>query len=501
MATIRELLTTWKFDIDTAALERMDAKVGDLKKETKDFGRNIRELSSGVTDFGKKATLFATVPIAAMGFAMVKAASDAEESSAKFNTVFSDMQDDANQTAKTLGNAFGIGSIKARELLGNTGDLLSGFGFTQEKSLDLAKSVNELAVDLASFTNFVGGAEGASEALTKALLGERESVKSLGISILEEDVKKQVAINTAKGMTFETERQAKAYATLMIAQRQSKNAIGDYARTSGGLANRTRKLMADIRGLAVEFGTILIPVAQKIVSVVMDITAWFSDLNEGTKTLILVVLGLVAALGPFLIIIGSTISSILTMIALFKVLALLGVTFSASMLLIPIAIAAAVAAVALIADELHKFFTGQGSLLEEYIGSWESVSDIIGGTIDGMIQRFKDFGQAAIDFIFSPIKKLNELGGGLGGFLFETFGPEPALAGGPAIPGATPAAAVAPVGRGGRNLNVSANISMTVPEGTSEEQKKAVQTAATDAAEATFDRLMRETLEDEPDRE
>ena len=35
-----------------------------------------------------------------------------------------------------------------------------GFGFTQEEALKLSTEVNKLAVDLASFTNFSGGAEG-----------------------------------------------------------------------------------------------------------------------------------------------------------------------------------------------------------------------------------------------------------------------------------------------------------------------------------------------------
>lgn len=224
-------------------------------------------------------TALVTTATVAMGIAFIKAGSDAEETESKFNTVFSSIQEQANNTADTLAKDFGIASITARQLLGDTGDLLTGFGFTQESALDLSKQVQELAVDLASFTNFSGGAEGASIALTKALLGERESIKSLGISILEEDVQRQIAINTANGMVFETERLAKAYATLQLAQMQSVNAIGDFERTQDSLANRMRIVQARLTDFAADIGKELIPMAK-------DIVEWFQNWFDANEDLI-----------------------------------------------------------------------------------------------------------------------------------------------------------------------------------------------------------------------
>lgn len=205
--------------------------------------------------------------ILGIGLASLEAASDAEETESKFNTVFRSISDEAQTTADTLATSYGLAGSEARKLLGDTGDLLTGFGFAQDQALDLSKQVQELAVDLASFTNFSGGAAGASEALTKALLGERESVKALGISIQEADVQKQVAINSAKGVTFETEREAKAYATLQLAVSQSGNAIGDFARTQDQLANQQRILNANLQTTTENFGKGLIPAFTDITKV------------------------------------------------------------------------------------------------------------------------------------------------------------------------------------------------------------------------------------------
>ena len=149
-------------------------------KAMKKANRSIRKFGSNMKRIGGNMTRNITLPVIGLGAASIKAASDLEETRSKFNTVFSSIQNDAQNTAKVFKESFGLSSQAALGMLSNTGDLLVGFGFTEREALNLSKQVNELAVDLASFTNFSGGADGASQALTKALLGEREAIKSLG---------------------------------------------------------------------------------------------------------------------------------------------------------------------------------------------------------------------------------------------------------------------------------------------------------------------------------
>lgn len=217
---------------------------------------------------------------------VITLSSDAEETASKFGTVFKDALNDANVATKELVENYGLSSNASKKLLSDTGDLLSGFGFTGKAALDLSSEVQKLAVDLASFTNFSGGAEGASQALTKALLGERESVKSLGIAILEADVQAEILRQRQEGVTFASERQAKAYATLAIAQRQSKNAIGDFARTSDQLANRQRILAGRLEDSAIAFGKRFLPVTKSVVDLLIDLIGVDEDLNSVTDQLI-----------------------------------------------------------------------------------------------------------------------------------------------------------------------------------------------------------------------
>lgn len=274
-------------------------------KAMKKAQRSIKKFGTSMQRTGETLTRSITIPVIGLGAAAVKMASDFEETDAKFKTVFSSIQREAEATAKVFKSSFGLSSKAAKQMLGDTGDLLVGFGFTEREALNLSKQVNELAVDLASFTNFSGGAEGASLALTKALLGERESIKSLGIAITEADLKSFAA---DQGKVFkELTRVEKATLTYQLALKQSSKAVGDFARTSGGFANQTRILAGDLNDLGVEIGTMLLPVAQKILQWAKGFVASLTNMDPILKTNIANITLLAAALGPLLSISGSLI--------------------------------------------------------------------------------------------------------------------------------------------------------------------------------------------------
>lgn len=295
--------------VNATELERLIVKVmadaNDYHKGMDAVIHHADRVGKAATRMGTAMSLGVTLPLSLAGRSMVNAASDAEETQAKFETVFQNVSDKAANAAQVLDDSYGMSAQGAQKLLGDTGDMLTGFGFAEDAALDLSLEVQKLATDLASFQNLEGGASRASEALTKGLLGERDSMKALGIAILEEDVKKRVLENTNKGLTFATERQAKAYATLTLAQEQSKNAIGDYARTQDGYANQQRELKADLADLSVMFGKILLPQAQKSLALMRRGVKWVAELSEEKKKLAVRIAAVAAALGPLLLGFGA----------------------------------------------------------------------------------------------------------------------------------------------------------------------------------------------------
>lgn len=305
------------------SMSALTAQAARLKLSLKGVEQRFEGLSfvgTKLRNTGVALTAFITLPAALAARSLKNASRDAEETRSKFATVFKDIGPGAEKMADQLATSYGLAGTKSRELLGDTGDILTGFGFTQKSALDLSGQVNRLAVDLASFTNFEGGAEGASKALTKALLGERESVKSLGIAILESDVKQRVSLMASKGRRFASMRQAKAEATLAIAIEQSKNAVGDFARTQEQLANQERITSSRIQDLKESFGSILMPAALKLTQAIRGMVEWLTALSPGTKKTILVIGAILAVLGPLLLIFGSLILALPMLAAGFAIL-------------------------------------------------------------------------------------------------------------------------------------------------------------------------------------
>lgn len=338
MAVIRELITRLGFTIDDAEARRYNRMVSNLGKKLRSVGRTM--------------SLFVTAPIVAMGGAFIKVAADAEETESKFREVFRGINDEADAMAKGLSKDFDVANVTAQEMLSTTGSLLVQFGFTTEAALEMSNQVAALSVDIASFENVQGGAERASLAITKALLGEREMLKGINKVVLEEDVTKKIAILRAQGMTFETNRQAKAIATLTLVTEQSERAIGDYSRTQESATNRTRKLRQQFIDLSVKLGKVLLPLYTDLVEVLTDVVEWLNSLSPAGRKTIIIIAGIAAALGPLLIVLGSIIG------ALTAIVGLVGI--------IPILVIAAVAAIAalgfLIMDDIKAFTEGRKSV-------------------------------------------------------------------------------------------------------------------------------------------
>ena len=233
----------------------------------------------------------------------ITAASDSQETYSKFGTIFNTVLREANKEAGNLADNYGLSETASREMLSATGDLLTGVGATAGAALDLSVKTQQLAVDLASFTNYSGGAKGASDALTKAMLGERESLKSLGIVVSEEMVKTKLAEQGKSKLTGAALLQAKAYITLEIATEQSKNALGDFERTSKDYANQQRILKGGLEDLNVELGKVFLPL-------MADVTRGTKEVVSGLKTWAAVNQDLLGSTGASIRVMGGQLKEI-----------------------------------------------------------------------------------------------------------------------------------------------------------------------------------------------
>ena len=294
-----ETLIRRGLDPESKQIKTLTTRYKKLEKEIKDVGKaqaknqkRMKVTQGAMLAVGAGAVLMGKQGASAfIDFSKesAQAASDAEEIEGKFNVVFRSIGDEATAAASTIAKDFDLAASTVNKLLGDTGDILTGLGFDAETALELSESVGTLALDLASFTNFAGGAEGASAALTKALLGEAESAKALGIVIRQDTVEYKDLVSGIMEAEQVGLIQAKALAALQIATEQSKNAIGDYARTINSTANVTRRLEESQKLLNEAWGVSINEGLTPLKSILIDVTRGFAELikeaNEANKVM------------------------------------------------------------------------------------------------------------------------------------------------------------------------------------------------------------------------
>lgn len=273
MATLGELFVNI-----TANTDKFDKSINESKKQTDNFSTGVSSMTKNITSLVAGVSVLALVSkLKDVAIASINAASAAQETQAKFNTAFKGIEDDAAAVAEKLATNYGLARQESEQLLAGTADLVKGFGANATQALATSEEIQKLSVDLASYNNLQGGATQASEILTKAYLGERDSLVSLGIKVSEADVKQELLRKGQDKLTGSALMLAKGQATLELATKQSGDAIGDFARTSDSYANVTRRAEAATNDLKVELGRSLLPTATTVKNIYGELVGKLGD--------------------------------------------------------------------------------------------------------------------------------------------------------------------------------------------------------------------------------
>jgi len=325
----------------------------------------VARWSARLTKTGQRLTGAATLPILGfLGYATDKA-SDLYESVNKAQVVFGDAADSVLGFARNADTALGMSSQAALEAAATYGNLFEGAGLAKDASAKMSMQMVQLASDLASFNNL--DPSDVLQKLQSGLVGEIVPLRSLGINLNANAVKAKALqmglAKTADALTPAMLMQAR-YALIL---EQTKNAQGDFARTSNGVANSMRIAKAQLINLAAGLGSVLLPYAMKALGVGKRLLGWLNNLSPQTRTLIVGVMGLAAAVGPLLWMLGSFLGAISSISA-----AVGGLSLSLSGPLLPIM--ALIGAVALLALAWRNNW---GGIREKAAAVWAFLQPIL----------------------------------------------------------------------------------------------------------------------------
>ena len=252
-----------------------------LKKATTQL-KDVKVSAAGL----RQAFLAVTLSLGGLTIALVKMfkiGANVLETQSKFNTVFGESATKVDAFAESFGKLAGLTKSQAQAQLATTAAIAQGMGLASDASADFAIAAIQLAGDLTSF-NDVPIAETAL-AIQSAVTGERESLKRLGIVILDVDVKKKALALTGKTLAAELTNEEKAAATLVLISEKAGVAIGDLSRTQTSAANVARQVQREFAQIAETVSVQVLPALAGFLPILKEIAEAIAPIAEGLASM------------------------------------------------------------------------------------------------------------------------------------------------------------------------------------------------------------------------
>ena len=367
------------FDEANAHLEKVQGRFDSVNEK-------LDKVGSKMKDVGGKMSATLTLPLVAGAGLAVKSFSDLQETINKVDVSFGSSSTTVKAWAQDSIKSMGLARQSALDATALFGDMGTGMGQTQQEASKMSMGLTQLGADMASFKNV--SFERAQTALAGIYTGETEALKGLGIVMTQtnlEEFARSKGINKSMQEMSQAELVQLRYNYVMD---KTKNAQGDFARTSDGLANKTRIQAERTKELSAQFGEKLAPAYNKLLDTGGKILDFFNKLSDGQQKALLIVVAVVAALGPLIMIIGHLITVVKALNVAFAFLAANPII---------LAIAAIILVIAGLAfliiknwDTIKAFFIGLWNTVKKAFDSFVNwVQGVFGPVIDGIVKAWQ----------------------------------------------------------------------------------------------------------------
>jgi hypothetical protein len=233
--------------------------------------KEAKGLSGKMEKYGKRmAKAFALAAAAAgamavkIGLEGVQAASDLNEEISKSEVIFGDVANEIKDFARTADRALGLTQKEALSAASTFATFGKAAGLSGKELSTFSRGATTLASDLASFYNT--NADEAITAIGAALRGESEPIRKYGVLLNDATLKAkamEMGLYDGKGAL---DLQAKSLAAYQVILDQTKDAQGDFSRTSEGLAAQQKILRAQMENLKTSLGESLLPTMKLVIT-------------------------------------------------------------------------------------------------------------------------------------------------------------------------------------------------------------------------------------------
>lgn len=258
--------------LDTSGFKTGEAN---MKKGFAGLSGSLKKLGGAI------AGVFAVKALWEFGKSAIELGSDLQEVQNVVDSVFTTLNDDVNEFAKSAAQTAGLSETMAKKYAGTFGAMAKSFGFAENEAFDMSTALTQLTGDVASFYNLT-----QDEAYTKlksVFTGETESLKDLGVVMTQTALDSYALANGFGETTSAMTEQEKVALRYQFVMNQLATASGDFLRTSGGWANQVRVLKLQIESLKATIGAGLINIFTPVIKVINVLLAKLATVANAFK--------------------------------------------------------------------------------------------------------------------------------------------------------------------------------------------------------------------------
>lgn len=274
MAAGRQRTVELKFQIDDSQVNK---GVQSIDQSTQTISSKLSKAGTAIK-VGFAAAAASGVARVATDFAQL--AVTAEGVGRRFETVFGDVADQMNQWVDDQNEAFGVSQVELKGMAAGIQDLLVPMGFARSTAAGMTQEILETANALSEWTGGAVSTEQAVDAVAKAMLGEREQLKGLGVSLSEADIKAELARQGLDDLTGAALDQAEAQITLELILGKSADALDAYATGADTAARNQKELNARLADARQELADRFLPVWASFLESAANATSGMEGFNE-----------------------------------------------------------------------------------------------------------------------------------------------------------------------------------------------------------------------------
>ena len=315
---------------NTASLEIAEAKLAqtraeldkvsqELEKQRLTLGKTSDEwqkLSEKTTQVGKSLSIKLTAPILAAGAASFKLGADFEQALGKMNVVFEDNSRNIEKWAQNSLKDFGLARSTAVTMASDFGALFKGMGIGLKETEEWSKTLTERTMDLANFYDTT--IEETTNALNAIVTGQTMPLRKFGINMTQAALQEYAYSQNIRKRVRDMTEAEKVQLRYNYVIEKTNIAVGTTARESDSATGQINRFKEGVKELGLSFSEHILPIITPVIEWLNNMIEKFAGLSDGTKKFIVIAGGLVATVGPILLILGSVfkaISSISTGIA------------------------------------------------------------------------------------------------------------------------------------------------------------------------------------------